>query len=284
MVTTYTPSGRIGAASFLSVAALVPLIAISAVVYQAAIELIPLIYFKGAIVFFYSFGLGALSFFGLRLAKCRNPGLAASSGAMFGLTAVATSHVVAYLVNLAMTPHSGPVTFVSYLQFRTTGGWSLGHAGTGGGIPIAGPFVWLVWLLESSALCCGAVLGARAAAASPFCEPCGRWADKLEAMYHVLRPTPVSLARVRAGASVVDVLDAEPGGIALEDVSYQLRCCPACGKMPTLTVSLRKTEINGKNQKTRTEPIHTYILLIDAEADEVRRTALETNRPLSAAA
>lgn len=284
MVTTYKPSGAGGMSSLMSLVLVAPLVAVSAVVYQGLIWVIPLIYIEAFIVLGYAVGLGALARLGMRWTRCRNLPVATLSGCMLGLLAVAASHGAAFVIETASQHRFGNISFADFIHDKVARGWSFGRFGSGGGLPVQGVFVWIVWGIEAVVLVAGAVLGARTAAGTPFCETCGVWADKTDTVHHVLKPTPDSLARVRTGERVVDLLDAQPGGIAMEELGYTLRCCPACGKVPTLSVELRTTKIEGKKQSTTKQELHKYVMLIPEEAEEVRAMAKEAGRGATPAA
>jgi hypothetical protein len=238
-------------------------------VYQFLIDVIPLLLVRGFIAMGFALLLGFISAWALRLGKCRNLRIAMLAGACTGLTALAASHVYEY-INMhiaAGVPVRGGMPVWDYVRMRTDTGWSFGRSGSG--IPIRGVFVWIIWGAEAALLVLGGLFGVSASAA-PFCEACGRWADREKAKFTVKGPSEESLGGVKGATDLVAVLDVREGPEDGKELVYSLRDCPNCARFPTLTVKLRTTVQKGKQKSTTTKALRQSILLDGEEAETVR--------------
>jgi hypothetical protein len=273
MLETYKPSGQVGAMCLLMAAPLVAAGMAAAWLYQFLIEVIPIIYVDWALVFGFAFLLGAMCQRGLMAGRCRNAFAGGAVGTAVGVAAVIAGHYFAYLDTAAALGR--PVSFAEYLRLRMDTGWSIGHVGSSSSaaLPIKGLFVWVVWALEGGLIVFGAVKGAAGVAALPFCESCGRWADRKDAELTVSRLTPDTPGRVANAQDVDDLLDARAGGAAEQSLAYRLCNCPACGKLPTVSVRFSETVSNGKKSATNSRWLHRHVMLTEAEAAEVRGRA-----------
>jgi hypothetical protein len=279
MVTRYQPSGKIGPLSFLAPIAPIPAAIVAAWIYQFLIEVIPLVYAEVLIVAAFAVVLGLMTFFSIRLTRCRNAAAALITGGVIAVTALLASHYFAYLHHHTVIakalgqPLPGSLPIGKYLEYRMNTGWSFGSLGGSNGLPLTGAFVLIFWALEAAALIAGGLIGGSGAASTPYCEPCQQWADLRVAEARVVHPAPDSLLRVRNPTTIVDLLDVPVAGSAPEELIYTLWCCPACRKFHTLSVLHKQTVNDGKKQSTRTHSLHSYVLLTEAEADAVRDMA-----------
>lgn len=277
MLPTYSPSGKTGPLALVAVVALAPVGAAAAWLYQFLIELIPLIYLDALLVVGFAFALAMLTHFGLRATKCRSRSVSIIAGLTVAASAVAASHAFAYL-NLhhaaakALGHDVDHLPVAKYLEVRMDMGWSIGRGG--GGLPIKGPFVWVMWVIEALGLLVGGVLGGLSIADTPFCEACGQWADKDEIGVRVPRPSGEALARVKGASQAAHVLDVTPGqGTVDDELKYTLRRCPTCTALPTLSVDHTRTVLKGKKAEKKTESLHKHVLLSPEEAQGVRDMA-----------
>jgi hypothetical protein len=268
MLPQYKSSGNWGVATVPAVLMAMAVSAALAWVYQVLVDLIPLLVVKGFIAMGFMLALGVVARWGMRVGKCRNAGIAWVSGLLVGGTALAASHVFAY-INLhasAGIPLSAAMPVADYIQLRTDTGWTFGRGGSG--IPIRGALVWAVWVVEAGLLLLGGVFGV-SMVASPFCENCLKWADHKKTEFMVHGPSEEAIAQVKGATDVVAVLDVKDGENEPAELKYALLTCPKCGGLPTLAVTLKRTSRKGKKKSTSTTVLKTGILLAEEEAETV---------------
>jgi len=109
-------------------------------------------------------------------------------------------------------------------------------------------------------------------------------ADAKDAEIRVAFPSPESLAQVKAGATVVDLLDVSTlKEDTREHLVYVLHRCPACETLPTLTIKLNRTVVSKGKPTTKTQILHAAVLLTDTETQTVRELATEAVEPVPVA-
>jgi hypothetical protein len=264
MLPKYQPSGAFGMLTPFAAIALIVVSVGVAWLYQFLVDLIPFIYLNGIILIGYAILLSAAGAFTFKAAKLRNKQLGALGGGLAAVFGVLASHYFAYSI---MT--DGSVPFGQYITDRTDAGWTIGKSGSG--IPIKGIFVWVVWVIEGLILLFGGVAGGMIAAGSPFCEKCGRYADRVEGTIKVESPAPAMVEMVRKATTVREVMSAQGGGGGQHDrLEYEVRGCPTCDGLNTLSVKFLTRVITKKTEEDKSEDLHSDVLLTDAEAKALK--------------
>jgi len=200
MFETYKPSGRFG---IMVIPILLVGLAVAvglAYVYQFLLDWIPLIYITVLVTIGGGFALSVLGSFVCSWGHCRNRMLAFLVGILMMVTFLGAKFWFQYQNSipsrdqmtaeilkddrfegtrkeaaeiadeiLAAAAKDG-FTFVDHLKARVDQGWQIGRAGRGGGGPVSGPFVYIVWLIEAGIIAFMALIGPMSKAGSPYSE------------------------------------------------------------------------------------------------------------------
>jgi hypothetical protein len=101
---------------------------------------------------------------------------------------------------------SRQVTWKKHLQDRTAFGWTIDRGG-GGGLPIKGVFVYLIWLIEVGIIYYFAAATPTSAAREPYSEQTNKWASESQ----IIMTLPISneemVAKIKMAKSVDDLLE-----------------------------------------------------------------------------
>ena len=240
MIKTYQPSGGVGMLT-------IPLVAIASVtfcavmyVYQLLLAWIPFIYVN----FLLTIGAGmAGAYFvnwALKHGKCRNPIIAGAIALLMALLAISAKHWFQYesvLTELAdnwqqiltddgvapeeigVAPERGVLRqllpFTEYIKSRVENGWEIG-----GGGPVSGAFVWIIWLIEGAIVTYSTISGGRKAASLPFNEELLLWADEEEVLGTVPISDEAEATRLAGAQSLEELLSAPT--VASEETNHLL--------------------------------------------------------------
>lgn len=270
MLAKYEPSGIMGALTPLTLIVLLPIAAGGAWLYQVLISWIPFIYINFFIMLGYAVLLAVSNVFVLRLAKCRNQGIAAAIGAVVGLFGLGASHFFAYTahvfdgIGVVWGQGGPPVGFSDYISEKVAQGWSVGRLSSG--IAISGFFVWAIWVIEGIAIVLVSLGGGVAAAETPFCEKCGCRANKKAGEFSVTSVSPATVERVREAGSVREMLADSGGGASSDKLTYKVTRCPSCDGLTTLEIEYESVETKDGNETKNSETLHEGLLLSEAEA------------------
>lgn len=167
-------------------------------------------------------------------------------------------------------------TFMEHIKSRVEDGWKVGR---GGKAPLAGPFVYLVWLAELGII--GYVGGSMVieAARKPYSEPLGLWASS-ETNEMVLPVTNESMVtKIKSAQSVQELLELpipdtdQSNKIAV----YQVFSVPDSPQADAfLTVDL---QTHSRNDKGEIEIAHQYLVKL-AVITAAQRAQLRENSEL----
>lgn len=290
MLTRYQPSGKIGALT-IPIALPASLAAAALGVLQAALtHFIPFI-----IADFFIMAIAAVALYGLArwfitLGKCRSAAMGMLIGLAAAVACIAAGHFALYLWETRNIPQGAAPSWWDFLQLRAHAGWTIGKSRSG--IPITGAGVWTVWALEALALLAAGLLGARAAALEPFCEPCNRWADQVAHEFALPGLSDQTLDRIKAADDLEPILipPLEEIKPADRELTYKVRACPACANAAFLDLAINATtyDKNGKPQTASTPLGRTIVLTPDEAAavgqlkDDVRDIAAAPPAPADA--
>ena len=234
-----------------------------------------------------SFAIGLVASAVIRLGMCRNVLLGTLIALLLAAWSVAVTHYVAYrhiparvaaqiaaeknvssevarqLVSVTMP------SFGRYVALRVQTGWSVGKGGKSA-LPIDGALVYVMWGLEAVIIALLAVSIGAGAAAAPFCESCGAWADsKVELGRFPIGDRSI-LSQLRAASSAADLLRKPPANAHLEEIAantlvYEIAACPKCGQLGFLTVTEHAKELDSKGKERTTKNAVLKEVMIEGE-------------------
>ena len=303
MFETYKPSGRFGgmAIPFLFVGIVVA--AAASFVYHLGLHWIPLIY----VSFLLTFGFGKfLGFMGAKfvdIAKIRNVPFAIAMGLLFTLAGLGGKFVFQHqqmitdtAIYLQDTPEGmgmepaeiekrvrENLTFVEHIKARVDQGWNIGRGG--GGAPISGFFVYLVWLVEFGIIVWSAVGTPQAEAGRPFSESLGEWATEEEAVMMLPVNNDEMVNQIKSATTVDQLLEIpipktdESDQFAL----YTVNSIPGEELEDAyLTVDLNRYYVDNEgNQKCDTTPLVKHAILTTDQRKQLIENAELLNEALA---
>ena len=190
MFEVYKPSGAFG---IVFVPLLVAMLAIGialAYLYQMLLEWIPFIYVTFILTIIFGACLGAFGRLVVKAGSVRNVLIAGIIGLVIGGGSHAAKFWFQYerilweaaeikaeeenkTVEQAHQEMRRDLSFWQHIKLRVDLGWELN-----GGAPIAGFFVYLIWLIEAGIVIGLAVMMPNAASKEPFSEKTGQWASE----------------------------------------------------------------------------------------------------------
>lgn len=98
------------------------------------------------------------------------------------------------------------LTWKKHIQDRTGFGWNIDRGG-GGGLPIKGGFVYLVWLIEAGIIYYFAVATPTNAAGEPYSEQTNRWASESQIIMTLPVTDKEMVAKITTAKSVDELLE-----------------------------------------------------------------------------
>ena len=234
MFDTYQPSGKFGVMLLPLVLLGVVLAVAAAYVYHLLLEHIPLIYINFLATLFFGIGIGMVGAWIVRTSHTRNRMIAIGMGILLALSALAGKYYFQHqtfcnqvfdiekdgllreldaeqvnsqqreelLEKLRDVIHD-EYNIVTHLKLRADQGWNIGR---GGGAPVAGVFVYLVWLVEAGMLLFYSVKGSAAAAGEPYSEKLNTWASEEETVMSLPITSNEMVTQIQAATSVDDLL------------------------------------------------------------------------------
>jgi hypothetical protein len=265
-IETYRHSGKMGPAA-IPYALGAGLVAAGALswVYQALIDGIPFVYLNVLATAGYGIAVGVAIGFAFRAGKGRNLPVAIGIAVLACLLGDALSFHFAYeravakaAEELGLDPATASkeetleamreaVPFGDYIKARVEEGVTIGRAG--GGLPIKGALMYLVWIVEAGILC---VLAAGAQVAylkRPFCEACDRLTEP-RALGAIRSVKSGAMSAARAKGDMATLLDPPGEERSGKDAAYTLHACPTCDNR-YLTISLEWMQRDRKGKEER---------------------------------
>ena len=97
------------------------------------------------------------------------------------------------------------ITFWKHIEFRVEEGWNVGRGG--GGAPISGVFVYLIWGIEAVIVYFLAFTIPVSAANEPFSEKVNDWASEEEIVMTLPITDQEMVAKIKSASSVEDLLE-----------------------------------------------------------------------------
>ena len=234
MFDTYKPSGKFGVMLLPLVLLGVVLAVAAAYAYHLLLEWIPLIYINFMATLFFGIGLGMVGAWIVTTSHTRNRLAAIGVGILLALSALAGKYYFQHqtfcnqvfeiekdgllreldaeqvnseqreelLGKLRDFIHD-EYDIVTHLKFRVDQGWNIGR---GGGAPVAGVFVYLVWLIEAGMFLFYSVKNSSAAAGEPYSEKLNTWASEEETVMSLPITSNEMVTQIQSATSVDDLL------------------------------------------------------------------------------
>jgi hypothetical protein len=244
--------------------------------YQLFVDWIPLIYFNVIATLGLGFALGYMTGSLLRWAHCRNNLLAALVTAVVSLACVGVSFYFAYdrVVRGVASKHGGTVSELKeklpirkYLEIRVEKGWTIGR---GGGLPVKGVFVYLIWLLELLIVVFCAVTTAKGVIEDPYCEDCQRWSEE-EILGRRSSVTPEGVAQAVEKASIDDLIHLAPDPSGTSALAFKLHSCNECLQLAFLTVTREWAQANSKGElEQKSETVAAMVRVSQKQRDQLK--------------
>lgn len=290
MLLKYTPSGAFTSRFFIGAPIVLLAAGVLGAVYQVLMHYIPLIYLDLLICC----GMGVATGYTVALLSknthCRNRLAGTGLGLAAGLLALAVGHYVEYRLNRPGIVASAPaemqaaidanMNFRHYIEIRAEAWWTIGKVGrSGNNSPtISGGMSYVVWGIEAVIIAGFAAAGGYKAAAKPYCEKCGVWADHDMLKVAVANPTPEAVAAVKGAAVVGGLIPVQPAAPALpveppakakvittSTLKYAVTSCPECKTFHTLQVDHEVVTTKGSKTESKNTTLHDKVLLTSEE-------------------
>lgn len=226
----YQPSGRFSPMAFVLLFAAVAVAIVAAFVYQLGLQWIPFIYINFLLTVGMGFLLGKLAAIIVKTGHVRNLALALFCFACLVVVALLAKYGFQYLADRYQVAKLHPTdfgvevdrqltedelndfrkmilddfSFSDHIQARVEQGWRLGR---GGGAPLSGIFVYLVWLVELGVVIYFGGIIILEAAKQPYHEKLARWADASEVEMRLPVTNAEMVTKIKAAKSVQELLE-----------------------------------------------------------------------------
>ena len=226
MFDVYQPGGQIGWATWPLLLAGIAIASGLAFLYQLLLGWVPFVFISALLTCGLGIVLAMLGGAIVSLGHVRNLTLAALIGICLTTTGVATKFWFQYQNDIAqrttrmMVDNNIPaakqpqvrelilrqVPFEKHLQDRADFGWNIDRGG-GGGLPIKGMFVYLIWLIEAGIIFYFAVATPISAAGEPYSEQTNKWANESQVIMTLPINNEEMISKIRTAKSVDDLLE-----------------------------------------------------------------------------
>ena len=166
-------------------------------------------------------------------------------------------------------------SITDYLQMRVDQGWQIGRGG--GGAPVSGLFVYLIWLLEAGIIFFIGISGSMAQSAEPYSEKLSTWASEEEHIMSLPVTDAEMVAQIQSATSVEQLLEIPIPKTDQSNVFaiYKTNSIPGQELEDAyLTVQLLELSVNNKGEEVRTEtPLVTHAVLSSEKRKELVENA-----------
>ncbi len=226
MFDVYKPGGGIGWATWPLLLAGIAVATGLAFLYQLFLGWVPFIFISALLTCGLGIVLAMLGGAIVNLGHVRNLILAALIGICLTITGVATKfwfqyhHDIDQRTATMMVDNNIPaakqsqvrelirrqVPFEKHLQDRADFGWNIDRGG-GGGLPIKGILVYLIWLIEAGIIFYFAVATPINAAGEPYSEQTNKWANESQVIMTLPINNEEMISKIRTANTVDDLLE-----------------------------------------------------------------------------
>jgi len=302
MFETYKPSGRSGVMVFPALLVGMIVVAALAFVYQFLLEWIPIIYVNVLLTVGAGFAVVFIGVLICSFGHCRNRVLGFLVGVLLTVSFLGVKFWFQYqasiptreaIVEMILEEDLNPgraaaekiadeidlsdYTFMEHIKVRVDNGWNIGRAGRGGGGPVTGWFVYLVWLIKAGIVAVIGIIGTIAQAGSPYSEKLSAWADEEELIMTLPISDAEMVTQIQQATTVEQLLEIP---IPKTDESnmfavYKTNSIPGEELEDAyLTVELVELSVNNKGEQEKTEtPLVTHAILSSEKRKELVENA-----------
>ncbi|WP_148618994.1 hypothetical protein [Mariniblastus fucicola] len=166
-------------------------------------------------------------------------------------------------------------SFLEYIQMRVDQGWNIGRRGGGG--PVAGWFVYLVWLIEAGIIAFMAITGALSQTATPYSEKLSAWANEEEIVMSLPISDAEMVAQINQATTVDQLLEIPIPKTDQSNIFAIYKTNSIQGQEledAYLTVELLELSVNSKGEQEKTEtPLVTHAILSSEKRKELVENA-----------
>jgi hypothetical protein len=315
---SYSPSGRFSASFVIWLLLGSVGIGIFALVYTMGLQWIPLIYITFLLTIAMGWCVGTLGQWVVKQGKVRNVGMGFGIAILLAIAGLAIKFSFQYYLahkeemefidgmrieqlmqgiddqttaeqikefekEVKQAAKDG-YTFSAHIQSRVSHGWNIGKGGKG--IPINGPFVYLIWLIEAGIILYFAVPKVLTAARQPFAEQLDTWADEAEIVMTLPVTNDEMVQKITAANSVQELLELP---IPQTDQSNQFAVY-AVNSIPGqdledayLTVELHHYSVNSEGKtEVKTRPLANMVVITSQQRAQLRENAELMNEAIQA--
>ena len=236
MFEVYKPSGGFGLSTIIYLLIGLVVTALLGVAYAFGLRFIPFIYISFIMTGVFSLALGFLGATIVNMGHCRSVLLAALIGTLLCGFGVMAKHYVqyeawvgeevdaqiAYEISERRLPRDQPeevrnairkkvrdwvrgeVSFLGHFQRRADQGLVIGR---GNGAPIAGVFMYLLWVVEFGTVLFLGWVAPITAAKNPYNEKLGMWADETEEAMRLPISSDEMVGQIKSATTVEELLE-----------------------------------------------------------------------------
>ena len=281
---TYKHSGKVSVGGMvLAAAILIPAAILLGAIYSALVVYVPFVKLRGLITLLYGGALGALAGAVFRMAKFRSPLFVALGTLAF----TAVSYYVCWAVHAGFVilrfdgfSEDVPVAFLNGFLPQNVLGWAQyiydeGLWGMGGGNPLKGTGVLILWAVEALVIFGTAFVAKATYGNSPFCEDCNQWTEETKELAQL----PVSAEDPAWQQFAAGDLDAVKRLQVVQDapqyVELQMATCSSCERSDFVSaVGVTLTANNeGEIQKHESDIVR-HLKITRSQANEIQEFAV----------
>jgi hypothetical protein len=268
MIQRYKPSGQYGLPAVLGVIPLAAMLIAVGWLYQWVMKFV--VSFTPKLGILVVLGFGFASFVAARATMkathCRHVGV----GSMIGAAAAAIAIILTYYFKsanaIAYGAASDPGRLLAWV-------WDDARGLTPGSTTNLHPaMVLALWITEAIIVVFFGFLGGWAGARAPYCDGCGRWADRVRARFS-LGVAPDEAERIKNAREAEELLSVRFLPLSASSLHVAISDCGKCGGMTTVEVRLQTQKINRGRASPHFETLYRDVLLSQEQADRLSRLA-----------
>jgi hypothetical protein len=299
---TYSASGRFSPSFVIWLVLGLAGLGVAAVVYALGLKWIPLIYVSFLLTIGLGWAAGLIGQWIVKRGKVRNVGVAFGIAVLLALGGLVAKFAFQYFearrsidalqITDILEPHDpqptpeqfqelkarikNNFTFVRHIETRVEQGWNIGRGGRNG-IPISGPLVYLVWLIEIGIILYFSVPGIVSSAQQPFAEHLDTWADESEVVMTLPVTDEAMVQKIEAANSVQDLLELPIPKTDQSDqfAVYTINSIPGQDLEDAyLTVELHQYFVNNEGKtEVKTKPLVRVVVITSQQRVQLKENA-----------
>jgi hypothetical protein len=224
MFETYRPSGAFSPLCILYLVLAILISAAVAFLYELMLYWIPLIYVTFLITIGFGFALGLLGVLAINLGHVRNLAVGLIIGLLISCGGIAAKYGFQYERFISIVADNlmaeekvdqekrsalreaikEEISFKDQIDDRVQRGWNIGKRGAG--LPIAGLFVYLIWLIEFGIVLVIVVALVWNAVRQPYSEALQKWANEEQVVMTLPIDSAEMVDQIKKAGSIDDLL------------------------------------------------------------------------------